>query len=50
MNVRKGKVAEQHPEHVDNGQREDLLRDLGIKLEQAAACNAARAMRQPSSD
>jgi hypothetical protein len=50
VDLRKGKVAEQHPDHVDDSQRQHLLRSLCIKLEQTASSYAARAVRQPPPD
>jgi hypothetical protein len=50
VDLRKGEVAEQHPDHVDDSQRQHLLCNLHVKFKQTASCNAARAVRQPSSD
>jgi hypothetical protein len=50
LDLRERKVAEQHLDYVDNSQREHLLRNLHVKLEQAASCDTARAMRQPASN
>jgi hypothetical protein len=46
--LREGEVAEQHLDKEDYGEGDYLLRDLSVELKQPPACNASRAIGQPS--